>query len=125
MDKYGNIALMYAYGSNSIIPSLRATARVQTDPLGMLREEFQWGTGLPTSGLVKWGTSFTMAADGDPEEGRTFYGTGMFYGTGNAGKYLIRVARLRQGGDAIERQWVAEDTLCSQIEQCIQTIQLG
>jgi len=92
-----------------------------------MREEFEWATGLPDAGPPlgenAWGRSTTLSTDGDPLEGRTFYGTGPYHVQPT--EFKVRLARLRQGGDAIERQWVAQDLVCSQIQQCIQTIQLG
>ena len=126
MDRYGNMVLTYAAASSSLIPSMRATSRVQTDPLNQLREEIEWATGLPDPGPATdsaWGNTFNVAADGDPIEGRTFYATGQY--SVRPEEFNVRVARLRQGADYLERRWVAEDPLCQQIQQCLQTIQLG
>jgi hypothetical protein len=124
MDRYGNIALLYnVIEANG--PSLYATFHVQTDPVNTMREEFRWATALPPAGYdgADYGQFTMIANDGDPVEGRTFYGTGQF--SINGQDYQVRAAQLRQEGDAIERYWVAQDFTCMQIKQCIQTIQLG
>jgi len=130
MDRYGNAAIIYNVASTvDVIPSLRATSRAQTDPLGMMRTELDWGTGIgqPTPGPVSpnnaWGNMMMLAADGSVTEGRTFYGTGQFYVFEEA--FVVRAARLRQGGDYLERTWIVEDAVCQQVEQCTQIIQIG
>src|SRR5262249_23741778 len=65
MDKVGNIGLGYSVSSSSVLPSIRFTSRVPTDPLGTMQAEVNLlnGGGAQTGSLHRWGDYSSLSVD--------------------------------------------------------------
>ena len=75
MDSAGDIAIGYSASSTSVLPGLRYTGRIGTDPLGTLRTESIMfnGIGSQTGGLSRWGDYSALRID--PADDCTFWYT--------------------------------------------------
>lgn len=75
MDKLGNIAVGYSLSSSSMFPSIGASTRAPTDPLGVLSNEvmLKSGSGAQTGTLNRWGDYSAMVVD--PTDDCTFWYT--------------------------------------------------
>ncbi len=73
MNAAGDIGLSYTASSSSVFPSIRATGRLATDPLGTVQSEVTVvaGTGSQT-GTSRWGDYSALAVD--PSNNSTFVG---------------------------------------------------
>lgn len=125
VDRYGNALLLYSVSSNSVSPSLRASSRLQDDPLGMMRGEIEIAAGMtwqdPTGpGANRWGDYFSVSVD--PQEDYVFFSIGQYAGA--SGTWLVEVTRFVMRGNTIERTFFAEDA-CLSNDTCMHHITLG
>jgi hypothetical protein len=96
MDGLGNIALGYSISSDSLFASLRATARREIDPPGVMtfREEpIVTGGGAQGSTESRWGDYSMLAVD--PVDSTTFWYTGEYYATGGQSNWKTRIASFK------------------------------
>ena len=76
MDKAGNIALGYSASSSSIVPQIRFTGRLASDPLNEMTQSegtIIAGTGAQRATLTRWGDYTSMSID--PADDCTFWYT--------------------------------------------------
>lgn len=90
-DANGNIALGYSIAGSSKLPSLRVTARLASDPLGLMTYgEKEIGTGLSENMNTRWGDYSHMVVD--PVDDRTFWFCGEYM---TATDYSTKVFKFR------------------------------
>jgi hypothetical protein len=78
MNKCGDIIVGYSASSTSVRPSIRATGRLSTDPVGTMQTEVNLvtGGGSQNGGLSRWGDYSAMSVD--PATDSTMYYTNEF-----------------------------------------------
>jgi hypothetical protein len=98
MDKVGDIALGYSASSSSILPSIRYTGRVPTDPLGQMQTEniIQNGGGSQTGGLNRWGDYSSISID--PVDDCTFWYTTEYLKSSGSFNWSTRIASFKFPG---------------------------
>jgi hypothetical protein len=82
MDNAGNIAVGYSVASSSLDPSIRASGRLSTDPLGTMPQgelSIIAGTGVQENLKERWGDYSSMNID--PADGCTFWFTTEYIAT--------------------------------------------
>ncbi|HEU4664917.1 MAG TPA: hypothetical protein VFS55_12895 [Dokdonella sp.] len=98
MDKAGNIALAYSVARKTpaVFPGLRYTGRLATDPLGTMSqaETSLVAGGSSQTNADRWGDYHQMGVD--PDDGCTFWFTGMYEPLG--GHWDTRIASFRFDG---------------------------
>ncbi|NUM47987.1 MAG: carboxypeptidase regulatory-like domain-containing protein, partial [Anaerolineales bacterium] len=84
MDERRNLALGYSVSGETVVPSLRYTAHLITDPPGTLAGEAEmWqGTGVQT-GIERWGDYSNLVVD--PVDGCHFWYTGEYHDVDDGG----------------------------------------
>jgi hypothetical protein len=95
MDKVGNIAVGYSVSSGSVIPSIRFTGRVPTDPLGTLETEVNEfnGSGSQTGSLHRWGDYSSLSLD--PADDCTFWYTQEYLKSTGSFNWSTRIASFK------------------------------
>jgi len=98
MDKVGNIALGYSASSSSVLPSIRYTGRVPTDPLGTMQTEtvIQAGGGSQTGNLHRWGDYSAMTVD--PVDDCRFWYTTEYLKSNGSFNWSTRIASFKFPG---------------------------
>ena len=98
MDKVGNMALGYSASSGSVLPSIRYTGRVPTDPLGTMQAEniLLIGGGSQTGNLHRWGDYSAMSID--PGDDCTFFYTTEYLKTSGSFNWSTRIASFKFPG---------------------------
>ena len=98
MDKVGDIAVGYSASSSSILPSIRYTGRVSTDPLGQMQTEniIQNGGGSQTGGLNRWGDYSSISLD--PVDDCTFWYTNEYLKSSGSFNWSTRIASFKFPG---------------------------
>jgi hypothetical protein len=98
MDKVGNIALGYSASSSSVLPSIRYTGRVPTDPLGTMQTEtvIQAGGGSQTGNLHRWGDYSAMTVD--PVDDCRFWYTTEYLKANGSFNWSTRIASFKFPG---------------------------
>lgn len=98
MDKVGNMALGYSASSGSVLPSIRYTGRVPTDPLGTMQAEniLLIGGGSQTGNLHRWGDYSAMSID--PGDDCTFFYTTEYLKTSGSFNRSTRIASFKFPG---------------------------
>src|SRR5882762_7799709 len=95
MDKVGDMALGYSASSSSILPSIRYTGRIPTDPLGQMQTEniIQNGGGSQTGGLNRWGDYSSISID--PVDDCTFWYTTEYLKSSGSFNWSTRIASFK------------------------------
>jgi hypothetical protein len=95
MDKVGDIAVGYSVSSGSVIPSIRFTGRVPTDPLGTLETEVNEfnGSGSQTGTLHRWGDYSSLSVD--PADDCTFWYTQEYLKSNGSFNWSTRIASFK------------------------------
>src|SRR6267154_915176 len=98
MDKVGDIAVGYSASSGSILPSIRYTGRVPTDPLGQMQTEniIQNGGGSQTGGLNRWGDYSSISLD--PVDDCTYWYTTEYLKSSGSFNWSTRIASFKFPG---------------------------
>jgi hypothetical protein len=98
MDKVGNIALGYSASSSTVLPSIRFTGRVPTDPLGTLEAEnvLQGGGGSQLPNLNRWGDYSALQID--PTDDCTFFYTNEYLKSSGTFNWSTRIASFKLPG---------------------------
>ena len=98
MDKVGDIAVGYSASSGSILPSIRYTGRVPTDPLGQMQTEniIQDGGGSQTGNLNRWGDYSSISLD--PVDDCTFWYTTEYLKSSGSFNWSTRIASFKFPG---------------------------
>ena len=98
MDKVGDMALGYSASSSSILPSIRYTGRVPTDPLDQMQTEniIQNGGGSQTGGLNRWGDYSSISID--PVDDCTFWYTTEYLKSSGSFNWSTRIASFKFPG---------------------------
>jgi len=98
MDKVGDMALGYSASSSSILPSIRYTGRIPTDPLGQMQTEniIQNGGGSQTGGLNRWGDYSSIGID--PVDDCTFWYTTEYLKSSGSFNWSTRIASFKFPG---------------------------
>jgi Purple acid Phosphatase, N-terminal domain len=95
-DKNGNIAMGYSASSSSIVPAIRYSGRLSTDPLGTMGQgeaTMIQGTGYQTS-YSRWGDYSSITIDPDDDE--TFWFTTEYYAA-NGTNWQTRIGSFKMG----------------------------
>ena len=101
MDKAGNIALGYSASSSSIVPQIRFTGRLASDPLNEMTQSegtIIAGTGAQRATLTRWGDYTSMSID--PADDCTFWYTNQYLKTTGTFNWSTRVASFTLPGCA-------------------------
>lgn len=98
MDKVGDMAVGYSASSGSILPSIRYTGRVPTDPLGQMQTEniIQNGGGSQTGNLNRWGDYSSISLD--PVDDCTFWYTTEYLKSSGSFNWSTRIASFKFPG---------------------------
>ena len=98
MDKVGDIAVGYSVSSSSVIPSIRYTGRIGTDPLGTLQAEstILSGGGSQTGNLHRWGDYSSMSVD--PVDDCTFFYTTEYLKSSGSFNWSTQIASFKFPG---------------------------
>ena len=92
MDGAGNIALGYSLSSSSVFPSIGYTARLESDPPGVMtlgEKTLQTGAGSQTNSSNRWGDYSTLSVD--PVDDCTFWYTNQYYSTTSSASWRTRI----------------------------------
>lgn len=101
MDRSGGIAMGYSVSSSLIHPGIRYTARLATDPLGVMGQGegvLVNGTGSQQTGLDRWGDYTSISVD--PVDDCTFWYTNQFLATDGTFNWQTRVGTFKLPGCA-------------------------
>jgi subtilisin-like proprotein convertase family protein len=92
MDKLGNMMTGYSASSSSVIPSVRVSGRLVSDPLNTLQAETPTfaGTGSQTGTLQRWGDYSNMTVD--PVDDCTFWFTTEYIKASGSFNWSTRIA---------------------------------
>jgi hypothetical protein len=95
MDKVGNMALGYSASSSGLLPSIRYTGRLVTDPLGTMQTEntIKAGAGSQQRNLNRWGDYSSMAVD--PVDGCTFWYTNEYLKANGTFNWSTQIASFK------------------------------
>ena len=98
MDKVGDIAVGYSVSSSSVFPSIRASGRTPTDPLGTLQAEssIMAGAGSQLPNLSRWGDYSSMSVD--PVDDCTFWYTNEYLKASGTFNWSTRIASFKFPG---------------------------
>jgi hypothetical protein len=98
MDKVGDIAVGYSVSSGSLVPSIRFTGRVPTDPAGTLETEVNEfsGSGSQTGSLHRWGDYSSLSVD--PADDCTFWYTQEYLKSNGSFNWSTRIASFKFPG---------------------------
>ena len=121
IDDQGTIVIAYAVSSTSTFPSMRAAARLASDPLGMFRQEVELRAGASSALSGNrfgdyWGISTV------PGQVRQFFTVGQYTPSGS-NAWQVHTRRLTINGDVVLRNHTATDCAGAQAS-CIQQINL-
>lgn len=99
MDSAGNLAIIYNTSGSTLSPSIRYTARLATDPLGVLGQgenDLIVGSGSQTHTTSRWGDYSMLGVD--PIDGCTFWATAEYFAVTSAAGWQTRVGAFRLPG---------------------------
>lgn len=98
MDKQGNIALGYSASSGTVLPSIRYTGRLASDPLGTMQTEniIKAGGGAQTGNLHRWGDYSAMTID--PTDDCTFWYTTEYLKANGSFNWSTHIAAFKFPG---------------------------
>ncbi|MBK5294216.1 MAG: hypothetical protein JJE04_21370 [Acidobacteriia bacterium] len=96
MNGAGQIALGYSISSTGMKPSIRATGRVSSDPLGTLPQgetTIQVGGGYQSHSSSRWGDYSAMSVD--PTDDCTFWYTTEYHDVNSSASWNTRIASFK------------------------------
>ena len=99
MDSAGNMAIAYNTGGSTLSPSIRYTARLATDPLGVMGQgenDLIHGSGSQTHSASRWGDYSMLTVD--PVDGCTFWATAEYMAVTSLAGWQTRVGAFRLPG---------------------------
>ncbi|WP_287127902.1 hypothetical protein [Candidatus Cyanaurora vandensis] len=98
MDGAGNIGMGYSTSSADTYPSIYATGRLATDPLGTMRLEqlLFAGRGSQTSSSSRWGDYSHLSID--PVDNCTFWHTSEYYSSTSSANWRTRISAVKIPG---------------------------
>lgn len=94
MDQMGDIAVGYSVSSSTMLPAIRYTGRLQSDPLNTMQSENSIieGTGFQ-QGSNRWGDYSAMTID--PSDDCTFYYTNEYQAQNGSSNWHTRIASFK------------------------------
>jgi CARDB protein/fibronectin type III domain protein len=96
MDSAGNLALAYNAGGSTLSPSIRYTARLNSDPLGVMGQgenDLIHGSGSQTHTASRWGDYSMLTVD--PVDGCTFWATAEYMAVTSLAGWQTRIGAFR------------------------------
>ena len=99
MDSAGNLAIAYNAGGAALSPSIRYTARLASDPPGVLGQgenDLIHGSGSQTHSASRWGDYSMLTVD--PVDGCTFWATAEYMAVTSPAGWQTRVGAFRLPG---------------------------
>ena len=94
MDQMGDIAVGYSVSSSSILPAIRYTARLQSDPLNTMESENSMIEGSGSEqGSNRWGDYSSMSID--PVDDCTFYYTNQYQPSNGSYNWHTRIGSFK------------------------------